>query len=68
MQMEYFLGNSDNVRMNFCGDARFELNLGRWTKVLCPKIGNNEVSTIESLSFDCAQYSKSIYSKTLKLE
>ena len=29
MQMEKFLGNSDNVSMIFCGDARLELNLGR---------------------------------------
>ena len=28
--------------------ARFQLDLGRWEEALCPKIGNNEVSTNES--------------------
>ena len=38
------------------GTHLFNLNLGRWKKALCPKIiGNNEVSTNESLHLDYAQ-------------
>jgi len=33
------------------------LNLGKWKKILCPKLGSNEVLINESLPLDYAQHS-----------
>ena len=47
MQIEFFLGNADNLRMIILGVQTSSLNLGRWKKALCLKIGKNEVFTNE---------------------
>ena len=48
------------------GVALFQLNLGRWKKVWGSKIGNNEVSSNESLPLDYAWHSW-MYSRNLIL-
>jgi hypothetical protein len=49
-------------------DAPLQLNLGRWKKALCPKIGNNKRLTNESLvPLEYAQH-LCMYSRTSILE
>ena len=60
---------SELPKKDFIGDGiPLHLNLGRWKKALCSKVGNNEVSTDESLMpIDYARHS-GMYSRTLILE
>lgn len=56
MQLEQYLVKLDNLRAIALG--MHQLNLGRWKKSLCSKIGNDEVSTNETLMpLDFARHS-----------
>ena len=67
MQMEHFLGNPNKPKNDSIWDAPLQLNLGRWKRALCLKIGYNEVSTNASLPLYYDQHS-SMPSRNLILE
>ena len=67
--MKLFLGSPDNLEIIPVGMHLFNGILVDGEKAFCLKnVGNNEVSTNESLSFHCAQHSCVCDSRTLTVQ